>query len=248
MRQEEWAIDTDDGYKIYGISDLASHQGHADKCLVLVHGLSGHANEYHIKTAANFFVSKGYDVIRFHLYSSENQGRNIKNCTLQTHAADLNAVLAHKANIYSKLYIAGHSYGGPTIMTAQPEKAAALSLWDPSFDFPKLFKDRSDFVYQDDFIIWSGAIDKILGKAFMHEALTRYDAKECLSLSKSLSGVPIQVLTAEDCIYVDDKYSWHSAGHAMNERHIIKGADHCFYRGNTLNDVLELSYQWFEKF
>ena len=246
MREEEWAISTDDGHKIYGVTNYAS-EGQANRCLVLVHGLSGHRNEYHLKTAAHYFVAKGYDVMRFDLYSGQPQGRNLRNCTLQTHAADLNHVLGIKAQDSKYLYISGHSYGAPSIMVGQPKQANAISLWDPSFNFRKLFGKRIDFQKENDLIIWSGAVDKVIGEAFWQEALNCYDTEECLALSKSLSDVPIQVIHAGECIYAEDKYSWHSAGHPANERHLIKGADHCFHRGNALDKALALSHQWFER-
>jgi len=249
MRQEEWRIKTNDHHNIYGVTDYALEDKSSQKCLILVHGLSGGANEYHIKSAANFFVAKGYDVIRFNLYYWDKGARQLSECTLQTHALDLNTVISNKANTYPKLFLSGHSYGGPTIMVAQPKIATALSLWDPSFDLPNVFS-KNDFDRTHDLNIWRTGVEKILGDDFVEEITSRYNQQECLELSESLSTVPIQVIAAggEDAIYWKDKYSWHSAGHKLNERRIIKDADHCFFRKNTLQDVLDYSHAWFEKF
>ncbi|MCB9963396.1 MAG: hypothetical protein H6857_00440 [Rhodospirillales bacterium] len=52
MRQEDWVIETGDGHKIYGITDFADDSKKSEKCLCLVHGLTGGADEYLLKTAA----------------------------------------------------------------------------------------------------------------------------------------------------------------------------------------------------
>jgi alpha-beta hydrolase superfamily lysophospholipase len=248
MHEDEWKIDTPDGFKIYGITNMAADTP-SDKCLVLVHGLTGSILNYLQKAASNFFVTKGYDVIRFSLYSFQGDARRLSQATLGTHAADLNQVIDEKASHYSKLFIAGHSYGGPTIMVAQPKNARALSLWDPSFDISNIIgKDLKRRKVDGGYIVDSG-VEWFAGPDVINEMTQKYDSEECLSLSKSLSQTPIQVLHAKSdaTIYWKEKYSWHSAGHPENERHFIKGADHCFHRGNTLDEVLDLTHQWFEK-
>ena len=81
----------------------------------------------------------------------------------------------------------------------------------------------------------------------LDEARTRYGAEECLALSESL-GKPIQVVTAAEGFYATQKVSWHSRGNPANERVTIKGADHCFYNGTALDDVLAATLGWFERF
>lgn len=246
-RYEEWQLKTPDGYIIHGETDFAVEGQRSDKVLVLVHGLTGHMAEYHIKGAANYFSSYGYDVIRFNLYDGDG-GRCLTDCTLQTHASDLNQVLAEKAQNYQKLFIAGHSYGGPTIMIAQPGQATALSLWDPAFNLPSVIgSDHLRVEKQDGYYIWRKAVEVVLGIPMIEERRDRYDTDECLELSKAISEVPIQVIAADQG-YGGDVYSWHSAGHEKNHRHVIDNADHCFWRGDVFNQVLDKTHQWFEGF
>lgn len=246
-KYEEWTLNTSDGKTICGVTDFAHKSGQADKVLVLVHGLTGHMNEYHIKGAANFFRDHGYDVVRFNLYDGEN-GRRLRDTNLQIYARDLNQVLDEKAVGYEKIFIAGHSYGGPTIMVAQPRQATALSLWDPAFEMTKNFAEKNFILVEDqNFYIWPKNNEAILGYEFIDEYKNIYDLEKCLSLSKSLSAVPIQVVAAEEG-YGQDELSWHSAGHDLNERHIVMNADHCFWRGNVFQEVLDKSLEWFERF
>lgn len=117
MYYQEWELDTPDQKTIYGVTDYFKNADElSDKVLVIVHGLTGHRDEYHIKGAADFFAPKGYDVIRFNLYDGPN-GRRLRDTTLQTYAADLNLVLNAKTQNYKKLFIAGRrsdNYDRPT--------------------------------------------------------------------------------------------------------------------------------------
>lgn len=249
MRQEDWTIKTKDSHKIYGFTDFASEN--ADKCLVLVHGLTGHMNEYLQKSAANHFSDNGYDVFRFNLYHWAESARKINECTLETHAEDLNTVLKDKTKGYSRVYLAGHSYGGPTIMVAQPENVSAISLWDPSFDLPNIIgKDIGDREIEGGYIMDSG-VPWLCGEGMLSEMKTRYDTKECLSLSEALSNIPLQVVTAaspDHAVYHKETYSWNDKGHPDNERIFIDDADHCFLRGNTMHDLFEHTHSWFQKY
>lgn len=245
-RYEEWQIKAPDGITIYGVTDYAFEDRPSDKALVLVHGLTGHINEYHMKGAANYFSAHGYDVIRFNLYPG-GDGRHLIDTNLQDYASDLNTVLKSKTNTYNKIFIAGHSYGGPTIMIAQPDTATALSLWDPTFDLSTRFaKGRFIFEQQGALNIWKRGVDVVLGDKLINEYRDRYDAEECLALSRNIAHVPIQVIAADEA-NGSDPQSWHSAGHADNHRHIIQNCDHCFWRGRTFDEVLDLSHQWFER-
>jgi pimeloyl-ACP methyl ester carboxylesterase len=248
MQEWHWHIETADNYRIYGCTN--SDKGSSpDRAIVMVHGLTGNMDEYQHKSAANFFIKHGYDVVRFDLYSDMPGSRSLSHCTLQTHAADLNTVIEQKASAYRKLFLIGHSYGGPTIMVAQPKRATALSLWDPSFDLPARWDpaDRTDIkqINGVTYLDWGREI--IIGEDMLHEARSRYGADECLALSKALDK-PIQVVTASEGFYATQGMSWHSAGHPENERITIKGADHCFHNGAVLDDVLAASLNWFDRY
>ena len=81
MRFEEWTLNTSDNKTLHGVTEYAFSEKQSEKVLVLVHGLTGHKDEYHIKGSANFFRDKGYDVVRFNLYHGEN-GRRLRDTTL----------------------------------------------------------------------------------------------------------------------------------------------------------------------
>lgn len=244
-KEQKWTIPTADGHLIYGVTNYAG-DAPSDKCIVIVHGLTGHMNEYLHGRAARYFPVKGYDVVRFNLYAWQKKARHLQNCTLQTHAADLMTVLKGKTQNYDKVFLVGHSYGGTTVMIAQPQQAAALCLWDPSFDLAKVWDDVEE---KNGIFYLAGGVDAIVGRAMYDEAF-RYGEKECLALSESLD-VPLRVVHAgdpEEAVYFKADKSYHSAGHPLNERKIVDGADHCFNNGDTCDTLLEYTYDWFERF
>ncbi len=245
MREEKWTIPTGDGHLIYGVTNYAYPDKPSDKCIVIVHGLGGHMDVYIHGRAARSFPKKGYDVIRFNLYTWEEKARHLQDCTLQIHAADFNAVLKERAKNYAKIFAVGHSYGGVTIMIAQPSEVGAVSLWDPTFHAPIAWDDA--FIKRREGMLFRNGGAETLASEEMYEEAFQYKKEECLSLSERLNK-PIQVITAGDGIFVTEEQSFHSAGHSLNERKIVDGADHCFNNGDTCDTLLEYTYEWFERF
>ena len=244
MTESSWNITARDGATIHGRLNAAA--GKTGSCIVMVHGLTGNMNEYQHKAAALFFAAQGYDVFRFDLYGEERGARRLRDCTLPVHAADLQDVLAAKTGGYKKIFLTGHSYGGPTIMLAQPQQAAAISLWDPSFDLPRLWS-LMPATQENGYCIEGRGLEVLMNPAMMSE-IHFYDAESCLALARTMA-CPVQVVHAEHCIYnAPDEVSWHSAGHPDNERHLVAGADHCFVEGDTLSELLKHSLRWFRRY
>lgn len=130
-------IKTNDNHLIYGV---LNSKGKNEKLIIFVHGLTGHKNEHQFYNAANFFPDKGFDTFRFDLYSGEKDGRNLTECTIETHSSDLNTVINYFKNNYNKICLVGHSLGGPTTLLAKTATVDSVVLWDPSFN---IFEDLS---------------------------------------------------------------------------------------------------------
>lgn len=247
MTSEDWVITSDQGYEIVGRTDYAG-QSPSPKCFVIVHGYCGSMFEHMHVLATSYFVQKGYDVVRFNL---QNADHKLRNCTLQTHAHYLNTVLEKKCAEYDKVFLSGHSYGGPTIMIAQPKQAAAICLWDPSFNLPELWNVMAPVEHDKFFVLNFGGNEVLAGKAMAEEGRTRYKTEECLALSESLN-IPVKVINAsqdeEFEVFKIDGKSWHSAGHLDNCRIVIEGANHDFTNGNTVQILIDETYDWFERY
>ena len=246
-RFEEWDITSSKGYKIEGRTDFAEENA-LNKCFVIVHGYGGTMNEHLHEEAVRFFTSHGYDVVRFNLQSQEHK---LRDCTLQTHAHYLLSVLEQRCKKYRKIYLSGHSYGGPTIMIAQPQNIAAICLWDPSFNLPALWS-QMEFEDYDDFCVLNfGGNEVLAGLEMAKEGRTRYQTNECLELSRNI-GCPIKVLSASEGeefeVHKIDEKSWHSSGHNENHRTVVPNSDHNFTKGNSLETMLNETYEWFQRF
>lgn len=236
-----WTIPTPDGHTIYGVKNSSGLT--TSKAIFIVHGLTGHMNEYAFKRAADYF-EETYDVYRFNLYDGRDGGRNMVDCTIKTHAGDLNLVLEHFAKSYKQVFLIGHSYGGPTVMTANPSNITAVSLWDPSFDL-RHTQERFEDAYTPcgDMYMVNWGTTYLIGKA-MYEEAGRLDESACIELSKKFLS-PIQVISAGDGFFVQQHLSWHSFGAPNNIREFVAGTVHCFHEGNSCDDLLKKTQDWF---
>lgn len=241
--EEKWVITTPDHHKIYGVKNCPEKPSR--KAIFIVHGLTGHMYEYAFKRAADFF-SADFDVYRFNLYDGQDGGRFLENCTVQTHANDLNTVLHHFSAAYDDIFLIGHSYGGPTIMIACPEKVTAVSLWDPSFDLRFIQTEfHKAYVAVGEYYMVKWGVTSLIGKAMYDEA-NRMDEAACIALSKAFPA-PIQVITAADGCFHNKPISYHSYGPESSIREYIEGTVHCFYEGDTCDTLLEKTQAWFSR-
>jgi hypothetical protein len=126
----------------------------------------------------------------------------------------------------------------------------AVSLWDPSFNLPALWKLLDYRKIMDLYLIRFDGKDSVVGNAMVEEGTVQYDAEECLALSEKWVR-PIQVINAEYSeeaeVYKSDPRSWHSAGSPLNQRILINGAEHNFWQGSAINELIEHSSNWFAK-
>lgn len=112
--EKQLKLRTKDGHIIYGTLNFTSRK--SDLLAIFVHGLTGHPNEHTFHGAAQQFPRKGVDVFRFALYTGEKEGRKMSDCTITTHAQDLDSVVSYYRKKYRKIAVIGHSLGSPTIL------------------------------------------------------------------------------------------------------------------------------------
>ena len=128
--EEKVNINTSDGHIIYGTLNYPA-QG-TDRLVIFVHGLTGSQKEHQYYDAARFFPAAGYATYRFNQYSRDEKGRVLSDINIKTQSNDLNTVISHFTGKYRRLYLVGHSIGGPTVMGADLTHITAIVLWDPS--------------------------------------------------------------------------------------------------------------------
>ncbi len=123
------SIPTNDGHLIHGTLNWQEPQ--SKKLIIFVHGFGGNQSRHLFFNGARFFTQHGFTTYRFDLYSSKEKGRNLLDCTITTHAIDINTVVDCFCLEYDEIYLVGHSLAGPSILRSE-QKVHAIVLWDPS--------------------------------------------------------------------------------------------------------------------
>lgn len=241
MTERTIPITAHDGKVIYSVFNPAIG-GKSDVLVVIGHGLTGHPNEYLHKTAQRYLNEKGWDVLRVAYYASQDDARKLEDCTLAIHAQDLNTVIAANKSKYRKIFAVGHSYGGLTMLFANPN-VDALSFWDSSFTPYEAFW-KSDAVYVPELdcykIGWGST--KIIGKAMYEEAKDLSEAN-AISLAQQIA-VPSQVVLATVGQENADPEIFFKSLRSIKELCKIE-SDHCFYIENTADILAQKTYEWF---
>lgn len=241
MQETKFTLPTLDGRTIYGVKS-GKPNGPA---VVMVHGYSGHMYEYPFKYFAKLTETE-FCTYRFNLYDGQTGGRRAIDCTFQTHADDLNTLINSIKPKHEKIFLVGHSFGGPSIMVANPENISAVSLWDPSYDVAKSQQDFAEaYSKLGDYYMLTWGDSYLMGQA-MYNASSQLDAAACANLAKA-AKFPVQVIHAGAGYFVDKGHSYDSFGHPQNRRDVVQDAGHCFVENDTATIVASLTTQWFKQ-
>jgi len=225
-----------------GVSDTPS-----EKLVVLAHGLCGHADEYIHQMSRHFFNEKGYDVVRFNFYSDEDGARALEECVLADHVSDLNTVLKHFEKEYNNIYLAGHSYGGLTLLFTNPQNVKAVSFWDSTFvPIDEFWENEVQPIPNINcYAVKWGGMTQLIGKK-MHEEVTQDLTSQKAHEMVAAFNAPTQIVSAG----ADFLSKFHGDIYALftvkKEHVVIDGADHCFYARDSVFDLLENTHKWFE--
>lgn len=249
-REHDINIPTTDNLDIFCRVNTASNTL-SQKAVILAHGLTGHVNEYIHMSARDFFTKRGYDVYRISFYCDGENHRKLQNTTLQIHANDLNKLIQHlkEEKSYDNIYVCGHSYGGATILFANPE-TSANAFWDSTiYPWEGHWRDLATNLehFGEEFFIqcWTG-MPMLFGNAMLEEAKT--NNPEIMRKKAASISSPSFVGIAEYGDFEKNKRKeLYESLTCKKEYTLIKGADHCFNNGNTVQDLLEETYKWFER-
>lgn len=244
-RQSVLHIPTADGKKIFVYCNRAGDEPSA-KAIVIGHGLGGSPNGYMHLIARNYFNAMGYDVYRVAFYWDEPEHRILHECTLAIHAQDLNVVIDHVRSNHQKLYVCGHSYGGLTVVFANP-KVNAISFWDPSYQPWDRFWSKSTTPAADGkthLLRWEYLIT--IGQEMMDEAKNL--SRDVAALMARKIAAPSQVAVADESWLKADTQMLYDDLTCVKEIFTIQGAGHTFVEGQVVFDLLQKTHKWFEKF
>jgi len=217
--------------------------------IVIVHGLPGGIGEAFYEKAAEWFEKHGYAVYRFCLYGWQKDARQLIDCTLRTHADDVDAVARYfRRHGVQKMYLVGHSFGGPTILLSKEQRFDATVLWDPSHGLTFL---RESFgtpggkyvkVLNGYLMRWGASV--VLGKAMVQEVeRLLWD-----DLPKDFH-VPLKIISAGKGVLLRGAKKYIQAAHEPKSLNVIRGATHYFDDTPGMQErVYRLSKDWFRRF
>lgn len=238
-------IKLDKRFALYG----RLHGGPDKPLFIMVHGLPGDTYDSFCVAATNWFAKHGYATFRFDLYGWRKDARQLVDCTLATHAADIDAVVRYfRKNGVKKICIAGHSFGGPSILLSRDQDFDAVALWDPSYDV-SFTKTKYGFpggtfvkALNGYFMRWGANV--IIGKAMAKEA----DSLAWGGLTKNF-GAPLKIFAAEKGVLVKGAKKYFASAHEPKELEIVKGATHYFDDADGMQERLfARTRKWFHGF
>lgn len=242
-KAQEIALPGAEGKTIYGLFDQAE-SGKSSSLVILAHGLAGRVRGFVHITAARAFTAAGYDVARISFYSGSPNARRLRDCTVALHARDLNDFVDHFRPKYTNIFIAGHSYGGFSLLFANPA-VNAVSFWDSTYT-PGWHREVPHVPEIDCFTFNNGQ-ESLIGRA-MYEEAVYYDANPPADKAARFQSPAQVVLARQDGEKPgrNRQELFNALGVADKELVKIDEADHQFTNGHTTEELIKATKSWFD--
>lgn len=215
---------------------------------IIVHGFSGNMDEEFYQSATYWFGKHGFSTFRFNLYSYQKDARQLMECTLKTHGADIDAIIRYfKKKGIKRVFIAGHSFGGLTIFFSHNQDFNGALLWDPSYkiSFTKATYGfpGGKYIKKINGYLMKWGINLIIGKEMAKEV----DSLQWDSLTKNFK-VPFKIILAgKGALKGAKKYL--NRAKVEKDLMIIKEATHYFNDQKGMREkIFKASERWFKKF
>lgn len=119
MENKEFFIECD-GIKLHAKLDVPKEKQERYPCVIVVHGLTGHMEETHIKEVAKACNEVGYAALRVELYGHGKSEGVFRNHTIFHWVLELIQIVGyvHQMQEVTDIYLAGHSQGGAAVLLA----------------------------------------------------------------------------------------------------------------------------------
>ncbi len=214
--------------------------------VVFSHCLTGNRNSLEYFTSARAFSEQGISSYRFDYYAYEDNARNMVDCTINDHVSDLDLVVnTFKAEQPERsITVIGHSLGGLVVMMSKAQEFDAAVLWDATHN--SAWKDPTHL--EDGHTVWEPALNMFrfrwgIDILVTREYLESYRMLDHDDIARKFNK-PLLVVTAGEGVLQEGgrRYHEHSAG--TSELIVLDGADHCFYNGETLRELQQLTVEW----
>ncbi len=209
---------------------------------IFVHGLTGNMDEHIFYNGARYLEQHGISSFRFNLYDWTKGSRKLNTSTLVIHASDLDFVVKYfRKRGVKKIFVVGHSYGGPTIMKSKDRDFQGIIFWDPSFLTQKYFPE-SKWLKSIGMYLCRWAYPVLLSKTYVEEARRT----NTLALIQQLN-LPIKIICAGKGVLVKTSKKYFSVLKEPKELIVLKNATHCFDEDGQEGKLLEETLRWIKQ-
>ncbi len=215
---------------------------------IVLHGMPGSMDEEFYRKATEFFWKRGFSTFRFNFYGGERDSRQLMDCTLETHAHDLDVVVRHfRKKGTKRIFVAGHSFGGLVTLLSEEQRFDAAVLWDPSY---KISFTRGNYgvpaaryVRELNGYLTREGVNYIVGKAMVGTL----DNLKWDRLTENFN-VPLKLVLAGNNVLKKAR-NYLKAVKGKKDVVIIPGATHYFNdRKGMQEKIFRISEAWFRKF
>ena len=237
--EHTFAITAADSAEIHGVLHRSSRSDLP--LIVLVHGLTGHMDEYIHLRLARLLSENGFPVIRFNQYGDEERARKFHDSTIREHVSDTQAVIAYAAKQgFSRGVLAGHSLGSPVAIGATGPSVCGLILIDPTGRPSDRIKEWEtyDSELKISYLNWSRRI--LLGARWIEDAKSFPDPYEQFAKIKC----PVQIIAAQNADQMRFCEGYRDAHPAHPDIQVIPNATHCFPEEGAVEALAALISEW----
>jgi esterase/lipase len=189
--------------------------------------------------SAWYLADRGFSTYRFSYYDGLDNARNITECTLETHAQDLDTVIEHfRKQGINQIFVIGHSFGGLAIILSKDQAFNGAVLWEPSHPESGIFKNLQYVKELDGYIINWG-VEYVVGKKMVDhlQSLNISDAIENYEKPTLIVGAGSGSLRKTNRLYFEQLTS-------PKELIEIKKADHNFSIEGTFGELQNVTTKW----
>ena len=212
--------------------------------LVFVHGFTGYKDEHIFFNGSRFFEKKGFSTFRFDLYNWNKDARKLEECTLSLHGEDLDTVVKYlRKKGANKIFVAGHSFGGVTVLLSKKKEFQAAVLWDSAGDRDvrlnaKYIKELGKYYFEE------GAYGFTISKAMYEENNKKLKPSKLIRLMP----MPIKIIVAGAGIMVEEGKKLYQNANEPKDFVIIPNAAHTFDEEGTEEKLFQETYNWLNSF
>lgn len=221
--------------KISGLMVLPESKGKFP-CIVLSHGLISSKESSKYMAVSERFAKEGIATCRFDYHGCGDSGGKIEETTLSKRLDNLNDivdyVLHHPDIDPDKIGIIGSSFGGTTVLlkSARDKRIKCVCLWAT----PCVLEKEGD-----------GSIDDIFFKDDIYTDFSTYDI---LSESENISHALVVHGEKDETVPCIEGKKIYERLQQPKHIEIIEKGDHVFSDPSHRERVIDLAFNWFDKY